>query len=44
MCCVRGFITFRLRRKYFSKHVTEGNIEGKIEGTGRQGIRLKQLP
>ena len=25
------------------KHVTEGKIEGKIEGTGRQGRRRKQL-
>jgi len=25
------------------KHVTEGKIEGKIKGTGRQGRRRKQL-
>jgi hypothetical protein len=43
MCFVRGFITFRLLRKCFLKQATEGNIEGKTEGTGRQGIRRKQL-
>jgi hypothetical protein len=28
---------------FSKKDVTEGNIEGNIEGTGRQGIRRKQL-
>jgi hypothetical protein len=32
-----------LRRNCFLKHVTEGEIEGKIEVTGRRGRRHKQL-
>jgi hypothetical protein len=32
-----------LRRNCLLKHVTEGNIEGKIELTGRRGRRRKQL-
>jgi hypothetical protein len=32
-----------LRRNYVLKHVTEGQIEGRIEVTGRRGSRRKQL-
>jgi hypothetical protein len=32
-----------LHRKSLLKHVTEGNIEGKIEMTGRQGKRHKEI-
>jgi hypothetical protein len=32
-----------LRRKYLLKHVIEGNLEGRIEITGRRGRRRKQL-
>jgi hypothetical protein len=32
-----------LRRNCLLKHVVVGNIEGKIEGTGRRGRRPKQI-
>jgi hypothetical protein len=32
-----------LRRKWLLKQVTNGKIEGRIEVTGRRGIRRKQL-
>ena len=32
-----------LRRNCFLKHVTEGNIEGRIEITRRRGRRCKKL-
>jgi len=31
------------RRNYFLEHVIEGNVEGRIELTGRRRRRLKQL-
>jgi hypothetical protein len=35
--------TCPLRRNCLLKHVIEGNIEGRIEVTGRRGRRRKQL-
>ena len=32
-----------LHRNCLLKHVTEGNVEGSIEGTGRRGIKHKQI-
>jgi hypothetical protein len=32
-----------LRRNCLLKHVIEGKLEGRIEMTGRRGMRLKQL-
>jgi hypothetical protein len=32
-----------LRRSRLLKHITEGNIEGRIKVTGRRGRRRKQL-
>jgi hypothetical protein len=32
-----------LRRNCLLKHVTEGNLEGRIEMTGRRGRRRKQI-
>jgi hypothetical protein len=32
-----------LRRNCLLKHVTEGRIEGRIEGAGRRGRRRRQL-
>ena len=32
-----------LRMNYLLKHVTEGKINGRLEVTGRRGMRLKQL-
>jgi hypothetical protein len=32
-----------LRRNCLQKHITEGEVEGKIEVKGRQGRRLKHL-
>jgi hypothetical protein len=32
-----------LHRNRLLKHVTEGKVEGRLEVTGRQGRRLKQL-
>jgi hypothetical protein len=38
-----NWIDHIFRRNWLLKHVTEGKIEGKIEGTERQGRRRKQL-
>jgi hypothetical protein len=32
-----------LHRKYLLKHITEGKVEKRIDMTGRQGRRWKQL-
>jgi len=37
-----GLVTF-LRRNCLLKHAIEGNVEGRIEVTGRRGRRCKQL-
>ena len=37
-----GLVTF-LRMNCLLKHVIEGNVEGRIEVTGRRGRRCKQL-
>jgi hypothetical protein len=39
----RSWIGRILCRNGLLKQVIEGKIEGRIEGTGRQGRRLKQL-
>jgi hypothetical protein len=38
-----SLITVTLRRNCLVKHVIEGNIDGRIEVTGRRGRRGKQL-
>jgi hypothetical protein len=38
-----NLIGYVLRRNCLLKHVSEGKIEGRIEMTGRQGRRHKQL-
>jgi hypothetical protein len=38
-----NWIGHNLGRSCFLKHVIEGNIEGRIKVTGRQGRRHKQL-
>jgi hypothetical protein len=43
-----NYLTYNKRRKAkctncFLKYVTEGKINGRIEATGRQGRRYKQL-
>jgi hypothetical protein len=38
-----NWIGYIWRRNCLARHVTEGNMEGRIEVTGRRGRRRKQL-
>jgi hypothetical protein len=38
-----NWIGHMLRRKYLLKHVAEGKVEKRIDATGRQGRRWKQI-